>query len=62
MKQYYLVMAIIWGVGMLVWSGCLVKAILDGTVNTFQVVFDVCLVMCFAVNLLSYLKLRKKKK
>ena len=61
-QKYYLVMAVIWGVGMLAWSVLLVKAALGGTANTFQVVFDLCLVMCFAVNLLSYLKLRKKKK
>ena len=62
MKRYYLVMTVIWGVGMLAWSGCLVKAALSGTANTLQVVFDLCLVMCFAVNLLAYLNLRKKKK
>ena len=62
MKRYYLVMTVIWGVGMLVWSGALVKAALGGTANTFQVVFDLCLVMCFAVNLLAYLNLSKKKK
>ena len=61
MKRYYLVMAVVWGVGMLAWSAGLVKAILGGTVNTFLVVFDLCLVMCFATNLLAYLNLRKKK-